>query len=326
MEIDVATIQYLCFGVGGTNGWVFVGLLLALERELKQRGLGLQQQLKGASGASVGSLMALAVVLDYGAIELREFLKRATAKHRHRLLKINISDISKHKGLISTDVIEDVSRELIAQKLGEDHADITLEMLHSVTKREFIVATHNQSLMKGQLFDHRNAPDLAVSHLIAMSCAIPSLFHMVQYNGHGYSDAALSNALPFEVFPLKHQLVFNVVGHHDPLPPSKMSWQDFLCRTTHTHSQHTLTKIAGVDAELRPRIVSIDIPCLMQFAVRGVVLTDDNRDMLIDIGLRAGIRMLYYKIVAVAHAAAYYHIIKCNLNAIADAPPPSESQ
>lgn len=313
MEIDVATVEYLCFGVGGTNGWVFVGLLLALERELKQRGLGLQQQLKGACGASVGSLMALAVVLDYGAIELREFLKRATAKHKHRLLKINISDIGKHKGLISTDVIEDVSRELIAQKLGDAHTDITLETLHTVTKRDFVVASHNQSLGHGQLFDHRNAPDLPVPHLIAMSCSIPSLFHMVEYNGHGYSDAALSNALPFEVFPLERQLVFNVVGHHEPLPPSEMTWQDFLCRTTHTHSAHTQTKIEAVATELRPRIVSIDIPCLMQYAVRGMVLSDENRDLLIDIGLRAGIRMLYYKIVAVAHAAAYYHTIKVNL-------------
>ncbi len=56
--IDLKYAKYICFSGGGVRGAAFVGSLMAL----KSRGINMED-LKGASGTSIGGLFALFCVL-----------------------------------------------------------------------------------------------------------------------------------------------------------------------------------------------------------------------------------------------------------------------
>jgi len=77
-NIDINSIEYLCFGGGGGKGMANVGALLALERvnllPIKisiENGINTSQnKIKGLSGASAGAFTALSIALGYSAQDL----------------------------------------------------------------------------------------------------------------------------------------------------------------------------------------------------------------------------------------------------------------
>lgn len=312
-RVTVESTEYLCFGSGGANGWVFVGILMALEREMERCGLTFKTQIKGASGASVGSIFALAVMLNYDAIELREMAKRCLEKYSDRLSQLNLAELRTRKGLIDTKVIGDAVSDFIEHKLGKDQRNITLGDLYKQTKKHLVIAAHNASYERGEILDYRSAPDLEVHKAIQMSCAIPVIFQIVAHNRCAYSDAAQSNSLPFEVFDMERTLAFNVMGRHEYASPEDMSAADYFCRISHTYEAITRTKIDHLPPHLQRRIMSLYVPCVVGNVVGNMILTDESRDMLINLGLTTGLGMFYYPTAIVSHAAIMYHNVTAGL-------------
>ena len=115
-HIELTDIKYLCFGVGGANGWVHVGILMALERELIRQGTTLGERIEGVSGASIGSLLALAVAMKFSATEISEFLRTSTEDYKDRFETPNILGLASSLGLMSTDVLRDLVRDLVSRK------------------------------------------------------------------------------------------------------------------------------------------------------------------------------------------------------------------
>ena len=305
-HVRIDAVHYLCFGVGGANGWVFVGLWMAIEKEMLRRKTSLQSQIRGASGASVGSLLALAVVLNYTAIEFCEFLKRCTMKYKSKIRRINVFELASKKGILSTEVIGDVVQEMLAQKLGENHRMVNLETLYDLTHKEYVITTHNTSYERGEVIDCRSFPLLPVHKAVQMSCAIPGIFHAIEHNGCLYTDAGISNGLPFEVFPLENSLVFNLFGHHGYAHSEDMGVPDFFCRVVHAFDVLTRNKIEAVPAHLRHHILTLDVPCLINSALQGFILTDEDRDRLIHIGLTAGLTLFHYQTAVFSQAIVWY--------------------
>jgi predicted acylesterase/phospholipase RssA len=316
----ITTMEYVCFGVGGANGWVFVGVLTALEREYARHGLPLYHNLKGASGASVGSFLALATILKYGAVEFREFAKRCMIKYKKRLTEYNLLDLRTTKGLVSTSVIGDAVRDMIEQKLGDHHRDITLRELHALTGLHYVAASHNLSNERGELLDHLSAPDLAVCKAVQMSSAMPGVFQIVEHAGCVYTDSALSNALPYEAFDLNRTLAFNVIAHHSHVRPEDMTVSDFCCRIASIYNATTEVKIAALPEHHKKRVLTLHVPCLSQNAARGFALTDAQRDRLINFGLIAGLTLFNYPTAVVAHAAMLYFTVMTSVREARDDP------
>lgn len=279
---------------------------MTLEEEFFQQGISLQSQILGTSGASIGSIFCLAILLNFRALEFNEFLKTSLVKYKDMISTLNFFQLSEHKGLIPIDVIRGLVQDMLTLKYGESNKEMTLKELYSYTHKDFIIATHNTSYERGELIDHKTSPELQVWKAAAMSCAIPVLFHAVPYRGCLYSDAGVSNGLPFEAFPLEKSLVFNLFGHHTYVAQDEMSIQDFLCRFVHAYEILTMYKINAVPPHLRKRILSLKVPCLMQCAIEGFKLTDTERNKLVSIGKIGAMSLLKYKETLATHAITTY--------------------
>lgn len=309
MRVDIRSVRYLCFGVGGSNGWIFVGILKAIEREMKRRGTTLASQIHGASGASVGSLIALAVVLGYGADELCEFAQRATERYGPKMREINVLEILAKGGLVSTEIIRLAAQDMLAQKLGSAARELTFKELYARTGKELIIAAYNLSYERGELLDHLSAPTMPVHCALEMSCAIPGVFQGVVYGDCVYQDAAIANPLPFEVFDIAESLVCNVYGHHGYAKPEAMSAADRFCRVTHIYNGITREKIDRLPPASRARVLSLEVPCLTSSILNGFSLRDVERDRLVEVGFNAGLTLFYHQTALMSQAAALYHAL-----------------
>jgi hypothetical protein len=304
--IDPGSVEYIVVGVGGANGWVYLGMLAAIEAEFKRANSTLQTAIKGAAGSSIGSMISVALVLQYTTTELMQFLETATAKYRTRLTEINVLDITRKRGLTSTQCIEDALNDMIAQKLGESKRGATLAELHAVTGRHLVIATHNLSRERGEMLDHLTFPNLAVARAVAMSCCIPGIFQMVEENDSLYVDAGVSNGLPIEVFPISQSLALHQRATHGYTAPGDMSLRDGFCRLIHGFDALCRNKIASLAPEDRRRVLSIEIPCQMAHTLNGIVLPDEYRDRLVDVGRCAALTLFHHRTAMVSQVLHNY--------------------
>jgi len=303
--LDLSTVHHLCFGVGGANGWIFIGCIENLERAFVRQKKSLYAQLEGASGSSVGSLFALAMVMNYGAIEFREFLKSCMDRYKDEI-KINILSLQRHKGILDLDVLKRIVEDMLTAKFGSEHANMTMSELYKHTERSCIIMTHNLSLSRSEVIDEMSFPDLPVSKAICMSCAIPGICHAIEHAGCVYTDAGISNGLPFEFFPLETTLVFNLYSGHGYVSPEEMSMPDFFCRIVHAFDTLTSYKLEQVPQELRYRVLTLDVPCCLQHALAGFVLSDEDRDRLISVGLHGSMTLFHRNTALVSQALVMY--------------------
>lgn len=304
--IDPKTVEYVVVGVGGANGWVYLGMLGAIEEEFQRANVQLQTAIKGAAGSSIGSMISVALVLQYTTAELTQFLETATVKYRDRLTEINVLDIARKRGFTSTQCIEDALNDMIAQKLGESRRNVTLAELQKITGKHLVIATHNLSRERGEMLDHLTFPQLPVARAVAMSCCIPGIFQMVEENDSLYVDAGASNGLPLEVFPVSRSLVLHQRATHGYTAPAQMSFRDGFCRLIHGFDALCLYKIASLAAEDRRRVLSIEIPCQMSHTMNGIVLPDTHRDRLVEVGRCAGLTLFHHRTAMVSQVLHNY--------------------
>lgn len=307
--VDPLSVRYLCMGPGGANGWIFIGILQAFERELMEHDRSLHSQIKGVSGASVGSIIGMAVILGFTAVEFREFAKELMNTYQKRMTTFNILEFRSKKGLLDPMVIRDVIRDMIERKLGKDHREDTLLQLHQQTNKHFVAAAYNISYERGEFIDHLSAPGLEVGVAVAMSCAIPAIFQHVEYNGSAYVDAAIDNSLPIEPFDMNQTLACNVVAHHDYVRPKDMSMADTFCRVTHIVYNMVKLKIDSLPKHQRERVLTIDVPCLIGTVVSGFQLSETERDHMISAGVSAGLSMFHRNHAVGVRMAAMLHTL-----------------
>ena len=307
-SMHLEDIRFLCFGVGGMNGWVHIGILSALERELIRRGTTLAFQIRGASGASIGSLIAVAVVLSMSAEEIKAYFTECTEKYRHKMGTPNVVSLLTKKGLMSTDVLANVIRDLLARKFGTDMRDMTMGELHRLTQKTLFITTHNISKMRGEAISHTTHPDIPVHKAVCMSCAIPGIFEPVEHDRSLYIDSGLSNELPFEVFNnMEATLAFYLVGDHKPAEPDAITLQEFFYRITCTFGLSTEHKINQIPEHLKAHVLWLRVPNMFGKAIQGILLESDEQERLFNIGVAAGqTRLVHYEMAVLSQAATLY--------------------
>lgn len=191
---------YLCFSVGAINGYAHIGVVKALEIEFARQGKDLHRCLCGASGASAGAMMALAMVLGFRSSELKRFADEQLNLVANELQKPNLVHLYRTgTGMLKPDPIRRVIRAMIERKLGVH--DITFdELARLLPGMELWFAAHNTDDLRQELFSAKTTPCLSVVEACTASCMIPVVFEPVEINDTMYVDGGISNSLPFQMF------------------------------------------------------------------------------------------------------------------------------
>jgi predicted acylesterase/phospholipase RssA len=198
-------VGYFVFSGGGINGFAHIGVWRFLEDVWSANNLSLSKSVRGAAGASVGSIIALAMVLGYSSHELEAFAVKALEGSKG-MSKINIEGLynGTSTGLMPWNMISDFVREIIKLKTG--NSDLTFGELKDHCACEYVCTTHNITQLRGEFFGTEHTPDVPVWKGVTMSCLHPILFDSMKHNGDEYYDGGLSNSLPLEVFNPEHTI------------------------------------------------------------------------------------------------------------------------
>ncbi len=294
--INIESVRYLSFGVGGSNGWVYIGVLQALEEELAKINKVPYMQIQGVSGSSIGSFAAVAVILQYNALEFGEFIVNVTKRYRERLVPNNVLNFFENKGLLDPAVLGDIIKDLIAAKLGQEKKDITMSALYERTHKVLAFGTQNITMERPEILDHQSTPHLPVWRAVSMSCAIPFIFPPVEYNNCLYLDAGMSNPIPYTIFPLMETMVCYIEGYHGHMAAKDITISDYFCRIIHAFEQATHQRIEAMPPESNARFLKLRIPCTSYTSTsNGFLVDEQNRHRLVEIGRTTTMSKFHYK-------------------------------
>lgn len=199
-------VKYFVFSGGGINGFAHIGVWRFLEEVWHANGISMIKSMEGAAGASVGAIVALAMVLGFTSHELEAFAVDALDGAKG-VESINIRGLldGTSTGLLSWKIISEFVRGVLKLKTG--NSDITFGELRDHCACEYVCTAHNITELRSEYFGTTHTPDVAVWKGVTMSCLNPVLFDCMEHNGCEYYDGGLSNSIPFEVFPPANTLV-----------------------------------------------------------------------------------------------------------------------
>lgn len=314
-------IKYICFGIGGSNGWVFSGVLLELYRYLTYyKKPWIYNQLKGAAGASVGSYFALMMVLNFTPFECIIQSKRVLNKYKSQLADVNIMNLTQQKGIIDNQVLTDMAQEAIKIKYPND-PNLTFKQLFEKTNKILKVTAHNMSNNKNQVFDYINSPDLEICKAITMSCAIPIVFHAYQYNNNLYVDSGVSNAFPIDVFPPESTLGFHIFYESNYINSENMTLSFFLNRLIGTLDLITKEKIKHHPYQENIVIIDINLDFIPNNNHGSFNLEDASVTKLIQLGEITMIKELCpieFEIISILNYFYNFKLLQLNKTLIED--------
>jgi len=156
----------LAFGGGGARGFSLIGVIRALEEE----GI----KFDYIAGTSIGSIMGAMLAFGMTSHEMQEI---AT--------KIRVKDIRKSKIPLmpsSTDAIEDLIKSIVGDINIEDLATPFCAVAVDIRSGNEV------DIIKGNL-----------SKALAGSCAVPTVFHAVEFEDKLLFDGGLQNTIPADV-------------------------------------------------------------------------------------------------------------------------------
>ena len=199
-------IEYIAFSSGGILGLAYNGALAVLDDAFYKKGLNLYKRLKGVSGASIGAMYALFVVLNIRGQQLyREtlgvnLLKIAEGMRLHNLIEIY--------GLNSKVNMQRVVYDIIERHTG--HGDITFQELYDLTHIDLVCTVTNVTKGCVEYHSHATTPHIQVVDSVCASMSIPLLFTPTVIDGSYYVDGAIMDNLPFTMFPTEKTLMISL--------------------------------------------------------------------------------------------------------------------
>jgi predicted acylesterase/phospholipase RssA len=189
-KIKIQSIKHLVLSGGGFKGFAFVGALSELKKYKIDWGLQ-SPLLDSVTGCSIGSLIALLIVLGYSSAELDHIINTTDFK-----AYINIDYLP---GSLSLDSGLRL-REFIEEKIYSKCPDIlTLEQLYKKRKTLLRIAVVNLQTGQSELFDAKKTPSIQIIDAIMASVALPPLFPPVEINNTLYADAGLVDYFPIQL-------------------------------------------------------------------------------------------------------------------------------
>lgn len=193
------SVNYISFSSGSIGGLAYVGAWRALEEA------GMADSLKGFSGCSIGSIMALLVSIGYTSEELTTIVYNLKYK---RLSTIQIFRIFENYGLETGEKIMELLGKLVLRKVGQKA--LTFNEHWRITGKKLWIAVSCVEDDRVEYFSVDNQPDMDVLLAVRMSIAMPIIFSAVKWKGKTYVDGGFQDPLPVSVLPPAETLAFKV--------------------------------------------------------------------------------------------------------------------
>lgn len=187
-------ISYLTFKGGGIAGQTYVGAI----KEMMNCGLRLSR-IRGASGASAGSIMAMLLGLGYTYEEIEKELFGIDWKewldHKAGVIRDAIN-FNKNKGWCQTDVAPRQIKEWIKRKLGDENATF-LDLMKARGFQLVVcvcnVSRHNSAEYHGL---DKWTLDFPIWKSVLASMAIPVVFEPPEIDGDEFGDGGWIDNYP----------------------------------------------------------------------------------------------------------------------------------
>lgn len=188
-------MNYIVFSGGGSNGILHIG---AWAYFLAQQVQGWKP--KGIAGTSIGSILALFIVLGFTPEELLiAFLRGVKMMRTESEAQCTVIDPVKTTEFI----LSEISRKGITNP-----ATVHFSQLFARTGIELVICATNLCTGTETLFTHQTHPTVLIIDAIRASIAIPVVFPPVRIQSELYVDGGLVQNIIYNYFPLAETCFF----------------------------------------------------------------------------------------------------------------------
>lgn len=248
-------IENLAFGGCGVRNAAYAGALLALDDA------GLVGGVRGVSGTSAGSIVAVLTAVGYTPHEVRDAIFDLDFM---RLTDGGVLDgprnLFESYGWHEAAYLEERLDELIAQKAGKKL--LTFAELEARGGLELRIVGTNLSRRSVRLFPDERSRDLPLVRAVRISIAIPLFFEARELDGDLYVDGGVLWNLPVEAFDPPGGVNSKTLGLLVKERESADAWPIDGARS-YVHALFgTLLRAEDADLEFSPadrtRVVAID--------------------------------------------------------------------
>ena len=184
--------QYISFSSGGTAGFSFIGCMRALEMLMGEKDYACWvHSLKGVSGTSAGALFGLLF-----ALRLRHDQVDKVKKNLDLSKCVSFTNIDQcHTKLGFSDMNE--VRRYVHTVLEEGglSKNATMSDLYRFTRLTCVFRASNIMTRKAENISHLTHGPMRIDDAICASCAIPLLYHPIEYNDELLVDGCLTGSV-----------------------------------------------------------------------------------------------------------------------------------
>ena len=178
----------VCAG-GGTKAFYYLGIIKSLEEH------NLLEEIENMCGTSCGSMIVIALALNYSYDELYNIFKDYDLKN---VLNCDIFNIFTNYSMYGNDILRKILKILIKYKTNKERLSMK-ELCEYSKKKIYIIATNIES-GEEKIFNRENDGDMDIIDIVCASCALPMIFPIVEINKNKYVDGCFMNNYPLDIF------------------------------------------------------------------------------------------------------------------------------
>lgn len=207
-RVKKVSLTDIVYSGGGMAGISYVGGLSYLEEK------GLIGELESITGTSIGGIFAVMLAVGYNSKEMEKKLLEFDLK---RVKDINIDNFLTKYGIDSGKNVVYWIRELIGEKLGNEHKDITFIGIYDLKRIELTLTGTCINRRKVEYFNKDTHPKARLCDAVRITMGVPIMFTVVRCENNFYNDGGILDNYPIHLkkFKIKEEGdVMTTLGFH----------------------------------------------------------------------------------------------------------------
>lgn len=286
---------------GGSKGLMCIGMIMALDDhlplKLKRSRSEYFNQIKMFSGCSVGSMVALMLLVNIETAFIREVLQPILSSSHSILPNPDISNLINNFGLDDARAIRWIVYKTLRSAGMCD--DATFRDIERLLHKKFTCVATDLKSKRPVYFSADDTPDVKVADAIIMSCTLPFIFSPMKHKGHVMVDGCLSHLMPRNT--ILEETLFIEFGETTE-PDEINSLNDYI----YSILRMTVERTDGSWYRDRPHI-TLQLPSSMDLnAFRDFSSMDDTRlNAIVKAGYASTMMFLYSNYISTIEAVIY---------------------
>ena len=214
IEKNENIIKHLVLSGGGVVGFSFYGLL----RETNKRGLWDINNIETVYGTSVGSIIAIFIVLHYDWDTLDDFIIKRPWQNVYKLSIDSFLYAFHNKGILDKKIMEHTFSPLFKGK--DININVTMKEFYEITNIEIHIMTVDINTYDLVDISHKSHPDWTVIDAVYCSCCLPIVFQPIIKDNMCFCDGGFmanypvkqcieNGANPNEIFGMCRSSIFD---------------------------------------------------------------------------------------------------------------------